>query len=68
MLNKKQPANVVKKWLSLPEAMCFMDMSKNTFLKLAAENQLTVSAIGAKKYYRVSELEKVIEQHIIIHH
>jgi predicted DNA-binding transcriptional regulator AlpA len=64
-MRNKVPA-IAKKWLVFPEALEFMGMSKNTFLKLAAEKRLTVSAIGQKKYFRVNELEKVIEDHIII--
>jgi hypothetical protein len=64
---KKKPCPVVKKWLSLPEAMAFMDMGQTSFLKLATDSRLTVSVIGSKKYFKVAELEKVIEDHIIIH-
>jgi len=67
MAKKKYPEMLpVKKWLSLPEAMAFLDMCKNTFLDTAIKNNLTVSAIGQKKYYRVDQLEKLIEGNIII--
>ena len=56
----------VKTWLSLPEAMAFLDMGQTSFLKVATDNGLTVAAIGAKKYYRVDQLQNLIEQNILI--
>jgi len=56
----------IKKWLSQPEAMSYLDMNKDTFLKVVTENRLSVSAIGAKKYYRVDQIEGLIEANILI--
>lgn len=50
----------VKRWLSQAEALAFMDMGKDTFLKVMIDNKLTVRFIGAKKYYRVGQLNKMI--------
>jgi hypothetical protein len=55
-----------KKWLSLNEACGFLDMSVNHLQSIINKNSLTVSAVGKKKYYRVSELESLIEQNIVI--
>ena len=67
MAKKKIPEMLpVKKWLSQQEAMSYMDMSKDTFIKVVVENRLSVSAIGAKKYYRVDQLDGLIEGGIII--
>ena len=56
----------VKEWLSLPEAMHYLDMGQTNFLQVAAENQLPVAAIGAKKYYRVADLKNLIQSNILI--
>ena len=56
----------VKKRLSLNEACSYMDMSVNHFQNLAKENGLTLSVLGAKKYYMVAELENLFEENIII--
>ena len=56
----------VKKWLSLQEAASYMDMSENHFQNLRSKSGLTISIIGKKKYYRVSELDQLIEDNILI--
>lgn len=56
----------VKKWLTHSEACSFLDMSVNHFNGLAFQKGLTVSIIGTKKYYRVDELNNLIEENIII--
>lgn len=67
MAKKKIPEMLpIKKWLSQPEAMSYMDMSKDTFIKVVVENRLSISAIGQKKYYRVDQLQGLIEQNILI--
>lgn len=65
---KKRVAEMypVKKWLTLAEACSFLDMSVNHFNSLALQNGLTVSIIGNKKYYKVNELEGLIEDNILI--
>ena len=57
----------IKKWLSVHEACSYLDVSNTTLKKLARENRLSISALGSNKlYYRVSELDKLIEDHITI--
>ena len=56
----------VKKWLTIQEACSYMDMSINHLSDLIAENNFTVSVIGKKRYYLISELQKFIESNIII--
>ena len=56
----------VKKWLTIQEACSYMDMSINHLSKILDENSFTISVIGKKKYYKVTELDKLIEANIII--
>lgn len=64
---KVMPAMMpIKQWLSLNEAVAYMDISLNKLQDLISKNGLTVSTINAKKYYRVSELLGLIEENIII--
>ncbi|MDB5280690.1 MAG: hypothetical protein JWR61_5645 [Ferruginibacter sp.] len=56
----------IKAWLSTDEACSFMNMSINIFLSMALDNNLTVSQVGGKKFYKVKELNAVFEDHIII--
>lgn len=64
---KAIPAMIpVKKWLSLNEAAAYLDMSTDHFNDLSIIKGLTISAVGRKKYYKVSELEKMIEESVII--
>lgn len=53
-----------RKWLSLEESMAWLNMSKNSFLK--ATIGLTFSQIGAKKFYRVEELDALIERNVVV--
>lgn len=57
----------VKKWLTLPESCSYLDMSTNIFMDLVHREGLTISVIGKKKYFRVSELDYLIEENILIH-
>lgn len=52
----------VKKYLTLQESMAYMNMSRDTFLKHTAG--LTKSKIGDIWYYKVSELDRLIEDNI----
>lgn len=56
----------VKKWFTLSEACSYMDMSLNVFQEMATKNGLSLSVLGKKKYYRVEELENLIEENVII--
>jgi len=55
-----------KSWLSRDEAMAFTSLSINNFDEVVRKNNLTVSAIGAKRYYKVSQLNELFENNIII--
>lgn len=69
MIAKKQkvPAMLpVKEWLSLEEAMSYVDMSKNTFLDTAIKNHLTVTTLGKKRYFKVSQINEMLERNTIL--
>jgi hypothetical protein len=58
-----------KKWLSKAEAMAYMDLSVNEFTELVVRENLTVSKAkesGVKTYYKVSELDRVFENNVMI--
>ena len=61
---KKEIAGMmpIKRWLTSQEACSYVGVSVNTL----KDQNLTVSAIGSRKYYRVSELDGLIEKNIII--
>lgn len=54
-----------KKWLSLSEACSYLDISINHFPGIARNNGLTVSFISKRSYYKVSELDALIENNAI---
>lgn len=64
----------VKKWLSLAEACAYMDLSVNIFHELMMKCDVTISTLppigkskrSNKKYFRVSELDQIIEDNIFI--
>ena len=55
-----------KKWLTSQEACVYLNMSVGKFSEIA--KKLTTSAIGTTKYYRVSQLDSLLEKNIIINH
>ena len=55
-----------KKWFSVNESCAYLDMSINNFHSVAVQNNLSVSVMGAKRYYKVIELENLLERNIII--
>lgn len=58
----------VKKWLLNSEAAAYLSISPETFKKIARENNLSVSAFSRNLiYYKVSELDAMMENNIIIH-
>jgi hypothetical protein len=61
--NNLKPTKV---WLELSEAAEYLSMCNKQFKKIAAENGFSVSAIGKKTYYKVSELNELLERNIII--
>jgi hypothetical protein len=56
----------VKKWLSLSETLTYLDMGKDKFLEIAADNALPHSLLGVTKYYRVVELDCLFEKNITL--
>lgn len=56
----------IKQWLSMQEACVYLDMSKPFFLDFASDHNLSVSTVGAKKYYKVSEIQNALKNNIII--
>ena len=59
----------VKKWLTVDEACSFLNISINLFRDVAATNNLTVSQLAesgkkGRYYYKVLELENILEQNI----
>ena len=56
----------IKQWLSQKEACSFVDMSKPFFLEFASAHRLSISTVGAKKYYKVTEIQNALKNNIII--
>lgn len=56
----------VKKWLSVDEACAYMNMSKNHLNALAKKEGFNLSVIGSKRYFKVSELDNLLEQNQIL--
>ena len=51
-----------KEWLSVSEACSFIDVSINTFTKVVEDEGLSVSNIGGKRYYMVSEIQNILNK------
>lgn len=51
----------IKEWYSSSEAMSFLDVSPNTFKRIIGNGDVSISAIGTKKYYKVSELKSLFK-------
>lgn len=61
----------VKKWLTPDEACSYLNISNRQLVDLVAKKGLTVSQLavnGAKgrKYYKVSELDNLLEENVFI--
>lgn len=54
----------VKTWLSNSEACNFLDVTPRTMQKYRDEGILSFSKIGAKIYYKISDLEKHLEENL----
>ena len=54
-----------KKWIDLEEAAAYVNVSKSTF-KLNIEEHITTSIVGKKKMYKVADIDRLIEENIII--
>lgn len=58
---------IQKKWLIKKEAMEYIGLARTKFDEIALKEGLTISAYSAKiKWYRVEELDSLIERNIII--
>lgn len=54
-----------KRWITMQEAMDYLDMSRSVFLK-ATLGKLTISQIGGKKYYKMEEINQFIEDNTFV--
>ena len=66
---KKQITGLLprKQWVRSSEICSLYSISKRTFER-HLRTQLSVMMIGAVKLYRVSDVEKLTEQNILINH
>lgn len=56
----------VKKWLSVNEACSYLDICVTNLKELVLKNGLSVHALKGKLYYKVSELDSLIEENPVI--
>ena len=54
-----------KKWLTVEEAMSYTACGRDKFAEVFA-NKVSVSLVGKTKVYKVSDIDRVIEQNILI--
>ena len=66
--NKKRNTGMMppKVWFSLVEASEWMDLSTDTFERIALANGLTICKIERKKFYKIAEINEVFEKFTII--
>ena len=63
---KAKIISIQRKWLIKREAMEYVGLGRTKFDELASKEGLTVSALNQKtKWFRVDELDQVIEKNII---
>ena len=55
----------VKKWLDIQEASAYTNLCRDTFLKYVAPH-VTISMLGPKEVYKVSQIDSYIESNILI--
>ena len=48
-----------KKFLSAREARNYLDMGETNFYRIVKENDIAVSVIDGKRYYSVTDLDKL---------
>lgn len=67
-LQKKTiPAMLPQKvWLSRAEAMAYLDMGVDLFTTVAIEKKLSVRELGKKTYYNVNQINRVLEEAVLI--
>lgn len=56
----------VKKWLSTSEACSYLDISVNTLVEIATNQNITISMIGKTKRYKLSDIDKFLNTNIIV--
>jgi predicted DNA-binding transcriptional regulator AlpA len=63
-VNKLQYGKVtLKDWIDQGEAMSITGLKKSALYELRKKNHLSSSKIGRKTYYRLSEIENMIEEY-----
>lgn len=63
-LDEIQDNSNVKTWLSNSEACAFLDVTPRTMQKYRDEGILSFSKIGAKIYYKFSDLQRHLEANL----
>lgn len=58
----RRDAGVLKEFLTIPEALKYMNISRNTFTENVLKQGLPQYTIGSKVYVKRSELNKFIEE------
>ena len=70
ILDRKKKRNIgmmpIKIWFSLTEAAEWMDLSTDTFERIALANGLTICKIERKKFYKKIEIDEVFEKYTIV--
>ena len=56
--------DTTKEWLTNPEALEFLQVSRPTLQRLRSSGKLPFSKVGSKLYYRRTDLERLLEEHI----
>lgn len=54
-----------KAWLTNPEAMQYLGLSRPTLARYRASGKLPYSKVGSSIYYRLSDVEALLESHQI---
>ena len=53
-----------KKWLTNPEGMEFLGLSRPTLQRYRASGKLPYSKVGGNIYYKLADLEALLEAHM----
>ena len=54
-----------KNWLTNNEAQEYLGLSKPTLARYRAEGRLAYSKVGSRIYYRIADLEAMLESHLV---
>lgn len=57
---------VAKAWLSKAEACAYLDCEERFIAALRDENRITFSKIGAKYYYELASIERLLDANKIV--